>query len=55
MGDDGEHSSTSLFREYIRINTMHPNPDYAKCMKFLQGLAEKIGLPWKVTKPRTEI
>jgi hypothetical protein len=28
-----EHPSTALFREYIRIKTVQPNPDYESCMR----------------------
>ncbi|CAG9532143.1 unnamed protein product [Cercopithifilaria johnstoni] len=31
------------FREYLRINTAHPNPDYEKCTKFLFDLADGLG------------
>lgn len=46
----GEHPSTSLFREYIRIKTVQPNPDYETCTRFLTGQAESLQLPWKVTE-----
>ncbi|KAM3718615.1 Aminoacylase-1 [Dirofilaria immitis] len=32
------------FREYLRINTAHPNPDYEKCAKFLFDLADGLNL-----------
>jgi len=41
-----EHPATSLFREYIRINTMQPNPDYTKAMQFLTVQANSLGLPY---------
>lgn len=50
MAGDGEDPSTSLFREYIRINTMQPTPDYKKCIQFLKRIAEELGLPYKVTE-----
>lgn len=50
MSGETEHSATTLFRDYIRINTMQPNPDYKKCILFLQAVAEDLGLPYKVTE-----
>uniref|UniRef100_A0A158Q8T0 N-acyl-aliphatic-L-amino acid amidohydrolase n=1 Tax=Elaeophora elaphi TaxID=1147741 RepID=A0A158Q8T0_9BILA len=32
------------FRQYLRINTAHPNPDYEKCVKFLFDLADGLNL-----------
>ena len=48
MSDAEEHPSTSLFRDYIRINTMQPNPDYPACTKFLRGVADSMGLQCQV-------
>ena len=48
MAGEEEHPSTRLFRDYIRINTMQPNPDYPACTKFLQGVADSLGLTCKV-------
>ena len=42
-----EHPSTTLFRDYIRIETVQPNPDYATCMKFLSEQAKRLDLPFK--------
>ena len=42
-----EHPSTTLFRDYIRIETVQPNPDYATCMKFLGKQAKRLDLPFK--------
>ena len=44
MTDAKEHPSTILFRDYISINTMQPNPDYPACIKFLRGVANRMGL-----------
>ena len=35
-GQSDEHPAVSLFREYLRIETVHPDPDYGKC-KFAIG------------------
>lgn len=45
-----EHPATALFREYIRIKTVQPNPDYESCMRFLKSQAEVLQLPWKITE-----
>jgi len=41
-----EHPATTLFRDYIRINTMQPNPDYTAAMDFLTAQAVTLGLPY---------
>jgi len=45
-----ENRSTSLFREYIRIKTVQPHPDYPKCMEFLKTQANSLGLPYRITE-----
>jgi len=50
MTDAEEHPSTTLFRDYIRINTMQPNPDYPACVNFLRGVADSMGLQSQVTE-----
>jgi aminoacylase len=39
-----EHIAVTKFREYLRINTMHPKPDYNGCADFLEKYADEIGL-----------
>jgi aminoacylase len=41
-----EHIAVTRFREYLRINTMQPNPDYYACAEFLKSYAEEIGLEY---------
>lgn len=36
------------FRNYLRIKTVHPNPDYVGCLKFLTGMAKDIGLEHEI-------
>ena len=48
MSDVEENPSTTLFRDYIRINTMQPNPDYPACIKFLRGVADSMVLQCQV-------
>ncbi|XP_064422213.1 aminoacylase-1 [Latimeria chalumnae] len=43
-----EDPAVSLFREYLRIRTVHPEPDYAGAVKFLQRVSAELGLPCKV-------
>ncbi|VBB28849.1 unnamed protein product [Acanthocheilonema viteae] len=37
-----ENIAVRHFRQYLRINTAHPNPDYEKCTKFLFDLADGL-------------
>uniref|UniRef100_A0A6Q2ZMI4 N-acyl-aliphatic-L-amino acid amidohydrolase n=1 Tax=Esox lucius TaxID=8010 RepID=A0A6Q2ZMI4_ESOLU len=41
------YSSVTLFREYLRLRTVHPEPDYDAALRFLDGIAEELGLPIK--------
>ncbi|OLY84192.1 Aminoacylase-1 [Smittium mucronatum] len=42
-----EPACITRFREYLQVNTMQPNPDYAGCEKYLKKQAEEIGLEFK--------
>ncbi|VDM97481.1 unnamed protein product [Thelazia callipaeda] len=42
--NDEDDIAVQHFREYLRINTAHPNPDYEKCTKFLCSLADELNL-----------
>ncbi|CAJ0911919.1 1925_t:CDS:2, partial [Entrophospora sp. SA101] len=46
-----ENPSVTRFREYLRIKTVQPNPDYEACKKFLLQQAKEIGLSSKVLEP----
>ncbi|RUS26178.1 hypothetical protein BC938DRAFT_471126 [Jimgerdemannia flammicorona] len=46
-----EHPSVTRFREYLRIKTVQPTPDYNTCVTFLQRQASEIGLPVRVVEP----
>ncbi|XP_051874484.1 aminoacylase-1A-like [Pristis pectinata] len=39
-----EHPSVGLFREYLRIRTVHPQPDYDGAIEFLERLGTELGL-----------
>uniref|UniRef100_A0A3P8UJD2 Aminoacylase 1 n=1 Tax=Cynoglossus semilaevis TaxID=244447 RepID=A0A3P8UJD2_CYNSE len=43
----GEDPSVSLFRDYLRLKTVHPQPDYDSAVKFLERIAAELGLPLK--------
>uniref|UniRef100_A0A674CDK8 N-acyl-aliphatic-L-amino acid amidohydrolase n=1 Tax=Salmo trutta TaxID=8032 RepID=A0A674CDK8_SALTR len=43
----GEDYSVNLFREYLRLRTVHPEPDYDAALRFLDRIAEELGLPMK--------
>ncbi|KAG9330321.1 hypothetical protein JZ751_025683 [Albula glossodonta] len=43
----GEHPSVTLFREYLRLRTVHPEPDYDAALRFLDRMAQELELPMK--------
>ncbi|XP_051932842.1 aminoacylase-1-like isoform X2 [Hippocampus zosterae] len=47
MSPKGEDPSVSLFREYLRLRTVHPEPDYDGALRFLDRIAVELGLPIK--------
>ncbi|XP_067907457.1 aminoacylase-1-like [Heterodontus francisci] len=46
-GQQEEPSSVRLFREYLRIRTVHPQPDYDGAIEFLEKLSVELDLPCK--------
>ncbi|CAL1528246.1 unnamed protein product, partial [Lymnaea stagnalis] len=52
--DREENESVSRFREYLRINTMQPNPDYDAALCFLQKQASEIGMEFKILESGIE-
>ncbi|XP_034022356.1 aminoacylase-1-like isoform X1 [Thalassophryne amazonica] len=44
---EGEDPSVSLFREYLRVKTVHPQPDYDGALGFLNRMAKELELPMK--------
>uniref|UniRef100_A0A8C6TDZ3 N-acyl-aliphatic-L-amino acid amidohydrolase n=1 Tax=Neogobius melanostomus TaxID=47308 RepID=A0A8C6TDZ3_9GOBI len=44
---ESEHPSVSLFRQYLRLRTVHPEPDYDAALKFLDRIANELELPVK--------
>ena len=45
-----ENESVTLFREYLRIKSVQPDPDYASCVQFLARQAARLGLEHHVTE-----
>ena len=39
------------FREYIRINTMQPDPDYVAAAEFIRKYGEELGLEYSQCAP----
>ncbi|CAG5122447.1 unnamed protein product, partial [Candidula unifasciata] len=51
-----ENIAVTRFREYLRINTSHPNPDYAKASEFYKKYADELGLTyWQVELPQNRV
>ncbi|KAG0208271.1 adenylate cyclase [Mortierella sp. NVP41] len=48
--DTNEHPAVTRFREYLRIDTRQPTPDYAGSTAFLIRQAEEIGMPYRVVE-----
>uniref|UniRef100_A0A183CHP8 M20_dimer domain-containing protein n=1 Tax=Globodera pallida TaxID=36090 RepID=A0A183CHP8_GLOPA len=45
---DQETLAITKFRQYLRIDTEQPNPDYYKCRDFLFSYARELGFePWE--------
>ncbi|XP_057184770.1 aminoacylase-1-like [Triplophysa rosa] len=42
-----EDTSVTLFREYLKVKTVHPQPDYDAALRFLERMAEELSLPMK--------
>uniref|UniRef100_A0A8C9ZMZ5 N-acyl-aliphatic-L-amino acid amidohydrolase n=1 Tax=Sander lucioperca TaxID=283035 RepID=A0A8C9ZMZ5_SANLU len=47
--------SVSLFREYLRLKTVHPDPDYDAALRFLDRIADELEvvaiMTWEGTNP----
>ena len=41
-----ENPSTKVFRDYIRIPSVQPDPDYYEAVEFLVNQAKSLGLPY---------
>jgi aminoacylase len=38
------HAEVTLFKELLRLKTMHPNPDLASCVAWLRQQANELGM-----------
>uniref|UniRef100_A0A8C2P593 N-acyl-aliphatic-L-amino acid amidohydrolase n=1 Tax=Capra hircus TaxID=9925 RepID=A0A8C2P593_CAPHI len=43
-GSEDEHPSVTLFRQYLRIRTLQPEPDYGAAVAFFEERALQLGL-----------
>ncbi|KAG0311464.1 adenylate cyclase [Linnemannia gamsii] len=48
--DSNEHPAVTRFREYLRIDTRQPTPDYAGSTEFLIRQAKEIDMPYRVVE-----
>ncbi|CAL8088924.1 unnamed protein product [Orchesella dallaii] len=48
--DNGEHKAVTNFREYLRIKSVHPNPDYEGCIEWIKRQATEIGLEFNIVE-----
>ncbi|XP_018797469.1 PREDICTED: aminoacylase-1-like isoform X1 [Bactrocera latifrons] len=51
MSDWENNKEIQLFREYLRIPSVHPNVDYTPCVDFLKRQAKDLGLPVQICYP----
>ena len=45
---DGENPAVTRFRDYLRIKTVQPDPDYESCKNWLLEQAKDMGLSSQV-------
>ncbi|XP_013107881.2 aminoacylase-1 isoform X1 [Stomoxys calcitrans] len=49
-----DNEEIQYFREYLRIPTVHPNPDYKPCVAFLKKQAAALDMPVRLFYPVNE-
>lgn len=49
-----EQPSVTRFRQYLRINTMQPSPNYYAALEFLKQQADELGLEFKIIMTGSE-
>lgn len=49
---DTEDPSVTRFRQYLRIKTVQPNPDYKSCNEFLSQIAKEMKLEFQSIEVR---
>lgn len=47
---DEEEADVNLFKEYLRIDTRHPKPDFAKCEQLYRKWAEELGAEFQIVE-----
>lgn len=50
MATEHEDPAVTVFRDYLRIKTVQPNPDYESAIIFLEKIAQDLELPLKCIK-----
>lgn len=45
-----EDPAVTLFRDYLRIKSVQPDPDYDSCLVFLKKQAERLELKYHITE-----
>lgn len=53
MSDWENNEEIKIFREYLRIPSVHPNVDYEPCVEFLRKLAADLEFDFKLEVPVT--
>ena len=48
--EEVEAPEVTLFREYLRIKSVQPDPDYDSCLVFLRKQAKRLGLEHHTTE-----
>jgi len=54
MEGENKNPAVTRFREYLRINTMQPTPDYDAALKYMGRQASEIGLDFQVLESGVE-
>jgi aminoacylase len=50
MATTNEDPAVTRFREYLRLPSVHPNPDYSGCIEWLRQQAKEIGLEFNIVE-----
>ena len=45
-----EDDDVELFKQFLRINTMHPKPDFASCLTWLRRISDELGMTFQVVE-----
>lgn len=45
-----DEADVALFKEFLRINTMHPKPDFVACDAWLRRVAAELGMQYRVVE-----